>query len=59
MAPIKVMDAARFDQMRLAGRMESERFYIVQDRDSAQVAWSPDGVGCYWYETLAEAMESH
>jgi hypothetical protein len=36
------------------------RVYRVVMRDgSVQYAWSPDGVGCYWYDTLAELREQH
>lgn len=46
---------ARFEELRGAGRTAANRFYSVD----GQIAWSTDGVGFFWYDTLAEAMEEH
>lgn len=38
-------------------QLVSDRLYHVEDVD--QYFWSPDGVGGYWYDSLAEAFAQH
>lgn len=40
--------------------LQAERLYCVTDKRGEEFyAWSPDGEGCYWYDTLEEAFEQH
>lgn len=40
--------------------LQTDVIYIVRDRDGGTgVAVSTDGVGAYWYDTVAEAEEQH
>jgi hypothetical protein len=32
---------------------------IYKERSSGQYFVTPDGIGCYWYDTLEEAREQH
>jgi hypothetical protein len=46
----------RYEMLREAGGLQASTFYTFPD---GQAAYSPDGSGLYWYETLAEAKASH
>lgn len=66
--PIVGIRASTFEDMRDGGRLQSDTYYIVR-YDSGneyvgwttheQIAWSPDGIGCFWYDTLDEALAQH
>jgi hypothetical protein len=52
---ISVASESTFEMLRGTGRVNSHQIYKVD----GQFAWSPDGVGFYWYETLAECEAEH
>ncbi|QFG12167.1 Hypothetical Protein OBI_RACECAR_39 [Arthrobacter phage Racecar] len=40
-------------------RSEIEALVIYEETSTGQYFFSPDGVGCFWYDTLEEAQEQH
>ena len=44
-----------FDRIREADGLTADVFYVLPN----QVGYTPDGVGCIWYDTLAEALAAH
>jgi hypothetical protein len=40
-------------------RNEMEAFVIYHETSSDTYFFSPDGVGCFWYDTLEEAQDQH
>jgi hypothetical protein len=36
-------------------QLEIETLYY--NRENGQYFWTPDGIGCYWYATLSEALD--
>lgn len=43
-------------EVRVGSGMKLDTFYVVED---GTTAWSPDGVGAIWYDSLDEAEEEH
>ena len=50
-----IISETDFDTLRFDGRLMPERFYALPEG----VAWSPDGLGFYFYDTLAAAVAEH
>lgn len=52
-----------FEDLRDFGDLEPEVCYEVREEfygaTSIQWAWSPDGEGVYWYDTLEDFEENH
>lgn len=44
-----------FDARREDGRLQPFVYYKTEDG----VAWSPDGEGFFWYDTIQEARQQH
>lgn len=58
--PAIPMPLVEFEGMRAMNLLKSEQAYDVGHLDgSTGWAWSPDGTGCYWYESREERVESH
>ena len=59
------LDGAQFEELRWEGRMKACVGYAVTTSQGwwgdpvTQYAWSPDGEGCFWYETVCEMMYEH
>jgi len=34
-------------------------YAVEHEGGTTHYAWSPDGVGVYWYDTLDELLENH
>jgi hypothetical protein len=48
-----------FEKFREWDRLEAEHAYRITDADGESWAWSPDGIGCYWYDTREELEAQH
>lgn len=51
-----------FEAIRENNRLQAEKAYKVFSKNYATghlYAWSPDGIGCYWYDTLTELKAQH
>jgi hypothetical protein len=55
MVTVVVMSAQSFDNARNSERLDAGMYYRVGD----QIAYSPDGIGCYWYDNLEQAREDN
>jgi hypothetical protein len=55
MKSIKVYSDDEFEEVRARDKLEAGQGYRVGDG----YAFSPDGIACYWYETLEELLEQH
>jgi len=44
-----------FEDRRAGGRLQPFVYYQTEDG----VAWSPDGEGFFWYDTMTEALAQH
>ena len=61
------LDSEQFEQWREEGRLRTDRAYVISTHSNGhywseptvQYAWSPDGVGCFWYETMHELVYEH
>jgi hypothetical protein len=59
------IDQERFEELRDNGYLKSYVAYEVRidngywKEPTTQWAWSPDGIGCFWYETVHELMYEH
>ena len=52
--------ASTFEILRVNGDMKEWTPYAVEhEGGTTHYAWSPDGVGVYWYDTLDELLENH
>lgn len=61
--PLQARTVRSFDAMREAGQLAPYTAYLVSEVVDGEalisVAYSPDGVGVYWYDTLTELAEQH
>ena len=49
-----------FITLRYQDELEPERVYeVTNSRGDTHFGWSPDGVGAFWYDTLAELDAEH
>lgn len=53
-----------FDALRAGERaprevLEAGAYFLTNVKADGAYAWSPDGVGCIWFNTLAELMAEH
>lgn len=55
------IDMRVFDSRKDEGTLKVEHAYSLRDSGGNVImfAWTPDGVGAYYYDTLAELMEQH
>ena len=60
MKKIQVVTLSKFDLIRYYDEVEPERVYEVTDsHGDFRFGWSPDGIGVYWYPSLAELVAEH
>lgn len=58
--PVEHVTQDEFDAIREADALEAEQAYCVATPFGGEgYAWSPDGIGCYWYDTLDELEAEH
>lgn len=61
---ITIASVEQFDHLREVGALREEHIYQVVNTmwdgtTIVQWAWSPDGEGVYWYDTLADLEDNH
>lgn len=49
------MTTTVFEDRRAGGRLQPFVYYQTEEG----VAWSPDGEGFFWYDTMTEALAQH
>lgn len=60
MKQIQAVTLSRFDLIRSTDSVEPERVYkITNSHGDFRYGWSPDGIGVYWYRSLAELVDEH
>lgn len=61
---VKDFTATEFDKLQWAERVPTGvacriQFHNYPRPDTYSFAWSNDGIGCFWYDTLEELKENH
>ena len=57
---IYVMSEEDFNTEREIGKaMSTDHIYLIRDNDTQYAAYSPDGEGFYFYDTMKEALAEH
>ena len=60
MKKIQAVTLSRFNLMRSEDAVEPEQVYeITNSHGDFRFGWSPDGIGVYWYPSLAELVAEH
>ena len=60
MSTIHVISMKSWDAKEWDGKRPSEVAVRIKCEDGSSVyAWSPDGYGAYYYDTLAEVRDNH
>ena len=56
---MEIMLGKTYWNLKHEGRLPVETPIKIQWREKATYAFSPDGIGCYHYDTLEELQEQH
>ena len=60
MKKIQAVTLSRFNLMLSKDAVEPEQVYeITNSQGDFRFGWSPDGIGVYWYPSLAELVAEH
>jgi hypothetical protein len=49
----------QYENMKEKDTLQAYTPYAIGAGRDLSYAWSPDGVGVYWYDTLNELLENH
>jgi len=53
------IDEDDFEAMRDTDLQPEAVYEVLHEDGTTLYAWSPDGVGCYWYDSLEELLDQH